>query len=1159
MRYLYLVLSLSPTWAFTAKAQPAAPSLRYEEPLALTPLRPDKALETSLGIIAVGTSAEGRWQLRHGGQKPIQVESLTIDPPFTVESKACLGTWEANRSCELALKFEPKEAGAHAATLRVQLKGEYEETTVLLRVSGTALRPARIELEGDTNFGNLLLGSMAEKEVVLRNTGEMEATSLSVRVTGAAFQGTSCDPRLSPGKTCAVKLQFQPTTPGAQAGKCTVTYQGGASERSLAGAGLRPASLVMQAPGAGNLGTQILGTTSAFLVAVANVGDLPAENLEVAAPLSSPFSFRGGKFPGEGGDCGKTLAPRLTCRLALQSAPLFGGASEQKFGLRFGSREAWQTLAAEGITPARLSIREKSPGEFPERLVDHVLEERYHVVNEGQGEATNFRITPTGFGKGFELKTAGKDGAACGSSIPAKGECELTVRFTSAKPGSFEAGLTLSYQNGLAEQTYKYPLHAKVLAPARLVFEPVKKVDFGDQVVGSSKAEFITIRNDGDVPTEKLEIQPLTAPFAFKWASEKAGEKDLCGQAVHGGRRCLVQVAYSPTTAGVVTADLKMGYSDGATTQSLVLPLKGRALAPANLEVTDKGAIDFGTALFGAKVDRVLTIKNTGELPAVSLQLGVPIVPNGAFAAIESSCKERVEPGRECTVKTRFAPVEKGAQANDLKVTFADGQKPMVSLAVPLKGVGQPPAALAFREAKMDFGRWLVGQKDERTFEISNSGESPALKLRAQLSSEKTGFVWKGGRYPGEGGTCADQLEAAKSCKLVVTFAPQAAGDLKDTLEVEYDNGVKIMKAAALGTGRAVAPGKLQFSAPNFDFGIRVTGSKAAQIFEMKNTGGETVDLNLEKITLAGAFTYRGGKFPGDSGNCGKSLAPGASCRVELEFSPTENRGYAEKAVVLYSDRVAPEIALELGLKGDSRAPALLSLSPETFAAFGPVFVGDKREGSLKITNRGGVEGQLDLTPAYEGGGFTLSHTCPARLAPGASCQATVKFVPEAAKSYEARVRVKLFDGLANHESELKTAGEGQLVADLHLNRPQLDFGRYPIGKATSRKVKIENRGTVDATALQGTLPAAPFRWQGGAFPGTEGDCVTTLAPGKECTLSLEFLPVAPADADGQVEIRFQDGRSAKSVAVDLKGKGEGPARDIATENNIPEASVKPE
>jgi hypothetical protein len=61
---------------------------------------------------------------------------------------------------------------------------------------------------------------------------------------------------------------------------------------------------------------------------ITNIGSMKASELTASFYLSSNFSFAGGSFPGEGGDCGSELLPRETCAIVVRFTPSSTGTLE---------------------------------------------------------------------------------------------------------------------------------------------------------------------------------------------------------------------------------------------------------------------------------------------------------------------------------------------------------------------------------------------------------------------------------------------------------------------------------------------------------------------------------------------------------------------------------------------------------------------------------------------------------------------------------------------------------------------------------------------------------------------------------------------------------------------------------------------------------------
>lgn len=63
-----------------------------------------------------------------------------------------------------------------------------------------------------------------------------------------------------------------------------------------------------------------LGEASLHALTVTNVGDGLATGL-VGGPLRAPYAYRGGVYPGIGGDCGDVLEPLAQCQIMLELRP----------------------------------------------------------------------------------------------------------------------------------------------------------------------------------------------------------------------------------------------------------------------------------------------------------------------------------------------------------------------------------------------------------------------------------------------------------------------------------------------------------------------------------------------------------------------------------------------------------------------------------------------------------------------------------------------------------------------------------------------------------------------------------------------------------------------------------------------------------------------
>jgi trimeric autotransporter adhesin len=86
----------------------------------------------------------------------------------------------------------------------------------------------------------------------------------------------------------------------------------------------------------------------------------------------------------------------------------------------------------------------------------------------------------------------------------------------------------------------------------------------------------------------------------------------------------------------------------------------------------------------------------------------------------------------------------------------------------------------------------MTGRKITSMGQPSNSSERP-----------QPPFAYKGGTYPGTGGTCSSTLDGFASCNVVVTYAPTSLAMTAQTFRQEYDNGSSTVQAT--GNIRGVA------------------------------------------------------------------------------------------------------------------------------------------------------------------------------------------------------------------------------------------------------------------------------------------------------------------------------------------------------------------
>ncbi|MES2526620.1 MAG: DUF2341 domain-containing protein [Bdellovibrionota bacterium] len=118
-----------------------------------------------------------------------------------------------------------------------------------------------------------------------------------------------------------------------------------------------------------------------------------------------------------------------------------------------------------------------------------------------------------------------------------------------------------------------------------------------------------------------------------------------------------------------------------------------------------------------------------------------------------------------------------------------------------------PPVTLAFVDlSDYNFGSIPIGGSAEKTYLIDYTGSTPATSVGGTFTDVR--FRWKGGSFPGTGGTCAASVSA--DCTVVIEYIPTTATADSAVMTINYSAG-SITKNL-LGTGVALTPTKLKIT-----------------------------------------------------------------------------------------------------------------------------------------------------------------------------------------------------------------------------------------------------------------------------------------------------------------------------------------------------------
>lgn len=116
---------------------------------------------------------------------------------------------------------------------------------------------------------------------------------------------------------------------------------------------------------------------------------------------------------------------------------------------------------------------------------------------------------------------------------------------------------------------------------------------------------------------------------------------------------------------------------------------------------------------------------------------------------------------------------------------------------------------------------------------------------------------------------------------------------------------------------------------PVFDFGNVFFGSQGTHTFTLTNSALSVVEatgiLGSPAVAMT-EFAFEGGTFPGTSGTCTSTLAPGSSCSIVLLFIPSMVGLFTSSFSVTYANGVANGLLVSKSVTGTG-TPALLTVT----------------------------------------------------------------------------------------------------------------------------------------------------------------------------------------------------------------------------------------
>ncbi len=944
---------------------------------------------------------------------------------------------------------------------------------------------------------------------------------------------------------CRIAVEFVPEAEGSFSGQVRVAYERNSTTQSVWSQSIvaaTPARLEIVGSGTIDFGSSYVGQEAATRgITLRHLQGGTATNFELVSG-ATPVYFEGvGRFPGVTGTCASSVSAS-TCSATLVVRAERTGVFNDSITLRYhdGKEVQLLTFSATGSVtyPPKLTllpVNQDIGQVFVGGQGTIPLVVRY---DEGDIPATGLAFLGIQGEMSFPGGSYPGSGGTCGAEI-FLGTCTLNLAITPSTAGAQTRTLTLLYRSGSKWYEAKADFSFTAVPPARLTLSPAS-VDFGTVAAGSASLRMLTLSHDEGQPSASQISASLPSGFRFAGGSYP-GTGGNCTTTLLPGSSCTLAVEFAPTNRGTYSGNLAVNYQGGIGTSSLTAALIGKT--EANLSLSLGSATPAGSILTGASSQRTLTLTHLGGATATSLSGSLPA--GTAFTILSTTCGASLGSG-SCTYTIRFAPATAGSYNETFALSFHNGvMADSASLGVTATAVAA--ATLEPSASPLDFGELVTTGSRTIALQISTPPTSGVSATSISVGSIPSPFFLVNQN-------CPPTLAAGATCTITIRATPSTSGVSQRSFSISYHDGVQTRSLAVplTVTGRLAAT--LSFHpTTTLNFGSVLIGQTSdPQLLEVRHTSGELSATSLS-ASLDSNYRFTGGSYPGTSGTCGTELAPGASCLMEVTFMPNTSGTVTRNATLSYYNGAIGQSATR-SLTGSSNGKPAFSGDYH----FGDKAVGSSTDATLTVTFQGntpvtGMTGSITGSTAYSfiGGAYPgTGGTCGAALSSG-SCTVRVRFTPTASGSPTATLSLAYDSGAGAMTSSMTLRGTAQVVPVLTLTGTGSVSGMKVTGSSTPISLTLTHSGGGQATSLSGLAPATPFKFAGGSYPGTGGNCSSALSAGTSCTIRLVFEPTSSGDFSATVGVSYFNGLATAQASKALSASAGISALVTASESNL--------
>ena len=402
---------------------------------------------------------------------------------------------------------------------------------------------------------------------------------------------------------------------------------------------------------------------------------------------------------------------------------------------------------------------------------------------------------------------------------------------------------------------------APVISPSNNAFQ------FGSITVGTTTTpQGLIITNAGNAPLLFNSIG-ISGGNATEFAQTNTCPIAPVTLAPNG--TCSINMTFKPAAIGNRSTVLVISSSDPVT-PALNVSLSG--VGTQSIATLSAASLTFPLQLVNtSSAAQAVTLSNTGNV-AFTISSIALAGTNLTDYVLNNNCPiggAGLAAGGTCSISVIFRPTAAGTRSASVVVTSTANvnPKPAVTLSGRSTQVNISTPALTFAPQ-------VIGtQSATQQVTLSNTGPAALGITSMSFTGTNPGDFSQTNNCPVGG-----NLASGGSCRVTLRFNPTAIGTRTATLAIgTNDPGTPVVNVSLTGTGIQAA---VSLTPTSHNFGA-VTARLTSAPFAFTLTNSGTAPLTISGISTGG----NGSRF-NQTNNCGATLAVGASCTINVTFSP---------------------------------------------------------------------------------------------------------------------------------------------------------------------------------------------------------------------------------------------------------------------------------